>query len=116
METGLNNLFSWEILATSICIYSIILCIKKIAITYRPLLDSNKDFKIIMIFLNTFLGIIFAFVPDFLPGKTIQERCISGLVCGFMSNYTYYIIQYFINSLKKGNDNNKPKGDKEDGE
>lgn len=115
MDNGLNTLFSWEILATSICIYSIIFCIKKIILTSSPSLDSNKDFKMIIIFLNTFLGIIFALVPDFLPGKSIQERMIAGIVCGFMSNYTYYIIQYFINTLKRGN-NNKQKGDENNGE
>jgi len=105
----IDIILCWQVLATSIAIYSIILCIKRIAIIYNIKMKDNKDFKIILTFLNTFIGIIFAFIPDFLPGSNFKERAVIGIVCGFLSNYSYVFIKKFINNKEIYNDKDKDK-------
>jgi len=103
MDNSINVLLSWQVIVTSICIYSIILCLKRVFYLSNPIVASTKSFKSVLVFLNTFLGVIFAFIPNFLPGNNFSERAIVGIVCGFLSNYTYiFIKKMFLETSKKG--------------
>jgi energy-converting hydrogenase Eha subunit A len=103
MDNSINVLLSWQVIVTSICIYSIILCLKRVFYITNKEISESKSFKSVLVFLNTFIGIIFAFIPNFLPGNNFSERAIVGIVCGFLSNYTYiFIKKLFLETSKKG--------------
>ena len=103
MDNSINVLLSWQVIVTSMAIYSIILCLKRVFYLSNRNIAESKSFKSTLVFLNTFIGIIFAFIPNFLPGNNFSERAIVGIVCGFLSNYTYiFIKKMFLETSKKG--------------
>jgi len=103
MDNSINVLLSWQVIVTSMAIYSIILCLKRVFYLSNRNIAESKSFKSVLVFLNTFIGIIFAFIPNFLPGNNFSERAIVGIVCGFLSNYSYiFIKKLFLETSKKG--------------
>jgi tetrahydromethanopterin S-methyltransferase subunit D len=93
---GITILFSWEILATAICIYGLTHIIKRIIYIYDTELEpfsKTKLCKIILTVLPIAIGIMIAIHPTFLPGNSFTSRIIAGIVSGFLSNYFYQFVK-----------------------
>ncbi len=104
LTEGLVVLLSWKILATAIAIYAIIAFQKRIItiidVGRINLIGDNKFYKILLTGMNIILGAGIAFHPTFLPGETLTERMVAGIVAGFLSSYFYQFIRRFFKETK----------------
>ena len=90
-EELLAPFLTWQFILSAILINAIMLYALRMVRVARPALLARHWFKILLTGANPLLGLLFAFVPNFLYGQNFIERAFVGMCAGFLSHFIYSI-------------------------
>lgn len=90
---------TWQFILAAVLINAMLISVRRFVRTVNPLLLERRWFKAAQTVANPLLGLLMAFVPDFLYGSRLVERLFVGVCAGFLSHFIYGL---FVKRLAPG--------------